>query len=155
VTHNLVLDRIETGRAAGVLGAGVQIDIQFGSVPLQSRQTHRVADQVERPGIGDRRIGQANRAIAAYTAAIHGVQTEIQTIVVLLVQRPTGIGTEATSVLGGVKGKNRAGASGAGTRSRRDDVNARENAITEAAVDSKHFVVTKSRLKRDLGDDVG
>src|ERR1700733_12744056 len=38
ITYILIGERIEIGRAAGVLGAGVEVDINLGPVPLQRRE---------------------------------------------------------------------------------------------------------------------
>src|SRR5262249_2871778 len=88
-------------------------------------------------------------------AAIHRMQPEIQTIVILLVQRPASIRTEATSVFRGVIGKNRAGSSRASAWCRRGDILAWENAIAETGVNAIHFVMPESRFKCNLGDNVG
>src|SRR3954471_1354606 len=125
-------------------------------MPFQRGQTLGTADQLERSHIADGSISQSACAVAADTAAVQRVQSEIEVVAVLLIEREASVRADSAAILGRVKG---AKSIGPGCRAKTNcgcrNVFAGEHAVAEAAIDTEHFVVAESRLKRQLGDDVG
>src|SRR5580765_5343882 len=104
-----------------------------------------------RSDVCDGGVGQRTCTISSYTAAVESVESEVNPAVVLLKQRPTGVSTKPTTVLGGIVGTECIGTRcGAQAGVSCGNILAGEHSVPETAIDSEYFVVAESRLESRL-----
>ena len=103
------------------------------------------------------KIGKLCGAVPPHSAATKTVQTEHD---VFIVESPASVGAKAAAVSRGVIGTQSAGACtvalfGQGPVCADDEVSARKDAVAEPVIESEDLVVSKTRIERRLGDDIG
>ena len=104
----------------------------------------------------NRKIGKLSCAVSAHSAASETMQTEND---VLIEEIPAGVGSETAAVFRGVIGAQSAGTCNRGVARARPsladgEVCAGEDAVAEPVIQSEDLVVPKTRIERDLGDDI-
>ena len=150
VPNHIAGDGVSLVAMAHILLAAIEVDVDPGRVPFQCGQT-LIAAQRRQGAIGVHRgIRQARRAIAAYTVPVEGVESEVQ----LLEQSDAGVPAYSTGIPRGVIGSER-GCRGTalGVHGSRNFF-AGINTVAEAAKDTEDFIVSETRFKGRLDDDV-
>src|SRR5579863_9389005 len=143
------------GRTGVELRSGVSVYIEFLAMPLKRGQSLTILDQVRTSVSMDGQIGELGSAVPADSAAAESVQTKHD---VFVVEIPASIRSNATTVFGNVVGAFSAGtrprAAWARSGSADSEVCAGEYAVTKTVIQTEDLVVSKTRIERDLSDDV-
>src|SRR5579872_7133539 len=104
----------------------------------------------------NRKIGKLAGAVPPHSTASKTVQTKND---VFIKEIPAGVGSDAATIFRGVKGADSTRTCNCRVGRARPsfadgEVCAREGAVAESIIQSENLVVSKTRIERDLGDDV-
>src|SRR5580658_10977524 len=141
VADLLARDGIEARGARGILGSGVEVDIELPAVQLERGQALQVLDEMEGSIRVNREIGELSGAVTAHSAAAEAVQAEGD---VTMVEVPAGIDANAAAFLRGVIGLNGAGCGESAAGRAGEVFLAREHPVGEAVGQAVDLVVTKA-----------
>ncbi len=89
VANLFVKDGIERRCPRCILCAGIAVNVQLRTMPLEGSETLELADQMQTAAGVDRSVGQATGAVTADSAAAETVQTEDN---MLVDEGPSGVG---------------------------------------------------------------